>query len=135
MLRRLHLSRALSKHLTELPSLRSALSRLAEDVPPSRAYELLHGHSEVALLAAYAIADDPIVKERLQRYRQQWRLVKPALAGADLAKLGLRPGPIYGQILQALRGARLDGKVTSREQEQELAQALAISFQPSASDP
>lgn len=39
------------------------------------------------------------------------------LGGHDLAALGLPRGPLYGQILEALRRARLDGEVSTREEE------------------
>ncbi len=36
----------------------------------------------------------------------------------ELQALGIRPGPIYRDILNVLRYARLDGKLASREEEE-----------------
>ena len=41
----------------------------------------------------------------------------PGLDGHDLRARGLPPGPIYRHILEALRDAWLDGKITTEEEE------------------
>ena len=38
------------------------------------------------------------------------------ISGEDLTRLGLAPGPVFREILQALEDAQLDGRLTSREQ-------------------
>jgi tRNA nucleotidyltransferase (CCA-adding enzyme) len=45
-----------------------------------------------------------------------WRIV-PALRGEDLRRLGFRPGPIYRTILTALRAAKLNGQLHTRQDE------------------
>jgi poly(A) polymerase len=40
----------------------------------------------------------------------------PALAGDDLIALGYAPGPLFGDILQALEEAQLEGEVRTREE-------------------
>ena len=45
------------------------------------------------------------------------RQVRPILRGDDLRALGIRPGPIYRDILNSLLYARLDGHVQSRDDE------------------
>jgi tRNA nucleotidyltransferase (CCA-adding enzyme) len=39
------------------------------------------------------------------------------LKGRDLLALGLKPGPLFREILQALLVERLEGRVRSREEE------------------
>ncbi len=39
--------------------------------------------------------------------------------------MGVAPGPAIKEILMTLLGARLDGKVTTRQQEEALARRLA----------
>ena len=41
----------------------------------------------------------------------------PLLRGDDLRALGIRPGPIYREVLNCLLYARLDGSVQSRDDE------------------
>ena len=43
--------------------------------------------------------------------------VRPILRGDDLRTLGIRPGPIYRDILNSLLYARLDGHVQGRDDE------------------
>jgi tRNA nucleotidyltransferase (CCA-adding enzyme) len=38
--------------------------------------------------------------------------------------MGLRPGPIYRKVLDALRNARLDGQVHTRQDEEALAREV-----------
>jgi tRNA nucleotidyltransferase (CCA-adding enzyme) len=57
------------------------------------------------------------------------------LKGNDLKALGIRPGPIYRDILTSLLYARLDGLVESRDDElrfvrRRFARALAEEAQP-----
>ncbi len=61
----------------------------------------------------------------LDRYYGEWRLVQTAVDGRDIRKLGLPPGPAYGQILERLRGERLDGRVQTDGEELALLQRLA----------
>ena len=42
-----------------------------------------------------------------------------------LRSLGVPPGPTYGEILERLRDALLDGEVRTEEEEQALARTLA----------
>ena len=41
----------------------------------------------------------------------------PCLSGQDISRLGYKPGPIFGKILNALRLARWEGKLRTREEE------------------
>ncbi len=48
------------------------------------------------------------------------RYVKSALTGNDLQKMGIAPSPRIKEILNLLHEARLDGKVTSKKDEEGL---------------
>lgn len=48
----------------------------------------------------------------------------PLVTGHDLANLGLKPGPLFRQLLDAVREGQLDGTVTTRELALELIQRL-----------
>ena len=48
----------------------------------------------------------------------------PLLTGADLIALGLKPGPDFKRILDAVRNAQLDAAITSRDEAIALAQRL-----------
>ncbi|MHB1043181.1 MAG: CBS domain-containing protein [Eubacteriales bacterium] len=42
---------------------------------------------------------------------------RPGITGKDLREIGLKPGPVFKLVLDALWRARLDGKVRTREEE------------------
>jgi len=47
------------------------------------------------------------------------------VTGEDLKQLGLRPGPLFGQILRAIEEAQLEGRVKSREAAMALLREMA----------
>jgi len=72
-------------------------------------------------------ATDPIAFcERYLRQTPAAELNPPPLVnGHDLIGLGLRPGPIFKQLLERIRDEQLDGKIKSREEALALARKLA----------
>jgi tRNA nucleotidyltransferase (CCA-adding enzyme) len=68
----------------------------------------------------------PGSKERavLRRYIEKLRHVRPVLDGEDFIREGYEPGPAFGKALDAIRRAKLDGKVVSREEEMTLARSI-----------
>jgi tRNA nucleotidyltransferase (CCA-adding enzyme) len=82
----------------------------------SEIYRWFSPCSTTVLLYLSARADDDI-RRWLSHYLIHLRTVHPELNGDDLRKLGFAPGPIYREILDALRFARLDSEVESRSDE------------------
>ncbi|TAJ09326.1 MAG: CBS domain-containing protein [Nitrospirae bacterium] len=91
---------------------------------PAQAYHLLVGLSDETLLLVLAKAKTESVKRLVVAFLAVDRRTKPALTGADLKALGLKPGPRYRQILQRLLDARLNGEVRTDEEERALAARL-----------
>lgn len=109
-----------------LHQLRAAKSSLRNPaITPSQVVELLEHVDDVALALYRVLAIDPAVAELVRRYRDEWQPVQPLLTGADLQQMRLPPGPIYGRILARLRAARLDGQLSTRDEEEALARAIA----------
>jgi tRNA nucleotidyltransferase (CCA-adding enzyme) len=71
---------------------------------------------EVAL-ALMARMERPGLGKAIGDFLTTTRRVRPILRGDDLRALGIRPGPIYRDILNSLLYARLDGHVQSRDDE------------------
>ena len=108
--------------LTQMASLKPRLTRLGEpQVNASEISRLLVGFGEEARLLARVASDSWLVRLRLDTYQRRLRQVRPELDGNDLRRLGIRPGPVYREIFDALRAARLDGTITSRAGEESLA--------------
>ena len=94
----------------------------APDLPPSAVSELLREYSPTSILACAIAADSALVQERLNLYLTRWRHVRTALDGNALQKLGVPSGPELGEMLKALHAAKLDGKISGKEDEVELVQ-------------
>ncbi|MFQ5458653.1 MAG: hypothetical protein ACE5FC_09445, partial [Myxococcota bacterium] len=85
--------------------------------PPSAIAKTLRPLSVEGLLWLMACTEDEAVGRAVSRYITGWRRVKPVLSGVDLLALGFQEGPAVGTALRALRDARLDGKIATREDE------------------
>ncbi len=99
----------------ELPGVIKKLSE--EQMSPSRVYQLLEPLPVEALLLLRALAPDSRVRELPQLYWDHLCKVQPALDGHHLKEMGFPPGPIYGEILQKLREAIMEGRIRSVEDE------------------
>jgi tRNA nucleotidyltransferase (CCA-adding enzyme) len=102
---------------------------LPEDAPPSRVADVLEDTSEPALIGAYLLSDG-LARGRLDRYLAEWRTVHPETDGALLQRRGLPPGPRYGEILHILRNSRLDGKISSAQDEARMLDKLLADLPP-----
>ena len=115
------LPKSLAQMLRDSISLKAKLPALANpELTPNSIYRLLHGYSLQAVIASSLACDSPIARQHIQLFLDRLRYVKPALTGNDLQKLGIVPGPRMKEILQRLHEARLDGKVTSKQEEVEV---------------
>lgn len=105
----------------------AVLRRLAKRPPPkpSETYHALEGLADETLLLLMAKAKSEAVKRQVSAYVTTYQRVKPALTGADLKAMGLKPGPQYRNILGRLQDARLDGEVTNEAEEREFVRRLA----------
>jgi tRNA nucleotidyltransferase (CCA-adding enzyme) len=84
---------------------------------PSQLARYLEDRSEVALLTGWIMIEDDLAKAHIQRYMTTWRHIQPTTTGHTLQAMGLKPGPHYRRILDRLRIARLDGDITSDDDE------------------
>lgn len=55
-----------------------------------------------------------LIRRQIWRYLTIWSSVQPLLTGADLQRLGYKPGPQYREILDDLLTATLDGVITDK---------------------
>ncbi len=122
---RLRFPRSEADALARLPDLWRALPEVAEARRPSEIYRLLEPYPGPLLAIAWVAETDRKVRSRLHRYQTVYQNVAPILTGEDLKAMGLRPGPLFGRLLRALRDARLDGTVTTREEEEALVRQMA----------
>lgn len=91
----------------------------------SELYFCLNKFLPAAVQANWAYPNHRLMRSRLKIYLTSLAGVKISIGGAGLTRLGVEEGPLIGKILHELLIARLDGKVKTRNQEEELALAIA----------
>jgi len=102
----------LEEVFTDLKAYR-ALKR-GQALQPSRVHRLCRAASVETLLLAGSEGER--TRKAIASYLAALQ-GRVHLRGGDLKALGIAPGPIYREVLGALRSARLDGLVRSREEE------------------
>ena len=101
--------------------LSSAAPKLEDPMlSPSTLFRTLEGCPPGAISALSHLTPSAVVKDRLIHYLESQRFVQPLLRGGDLLALGVPQGPLVGEILRRIQDARLEGGVTTLEDEREL---------------
>ena len=85
---------------------------------------LLGSFCAEALLTASRLTASQMVTQRLEDYLNELRFAVPTLKGRDLLAMGVPEGPLVGQLLNELRDAKLNGQVSTEEEERRLVQAI-----------
>jgi tRNA nucleotidyltransferase (CCA-adding enzyme) len=88
-----------------------------QQLPASRVYDLLAPLDTEAILLMMAKAKQERARKYLSLYLTHLRNVKVTLTGDDLKRLGVPPGPRYRELLAELLDAKLDGAVSTRDDE------------------
>lgn len=118
--KKLRLRKETTQLVAELRVLQRELPALQQEwMSPSQITAILDQAAPVAI-ALVGVAhgrENGSLLARLSQYVAEWRELKPLLNGHDLAALGVPRGPLFRRILEALRTARLDGVVQSRQDE------------------
>jgi len=121
LISRLRLPKTLAKTLRNTIAIKAKVQSLAKlKLKPSSIYYFLQGYSALAITANSLATDSPVTRQNISLFLDELRDIKPALTGEDLKGMGIAPGPRIKEILNLLHEARLDGKVTSRQGEEEM---------------
>jgi len=83
----------------------------------STIYNRLHGLKIELLLYMMAMTAKEPVKRAISRYCTKLRFVELTISGKDLKRFGLKPGPVFRQVLDAARDAKLNGKIETTRDE------------------
>jgi len=106
-----------TKLLTEEPIIRSSRGqpwpKLQRILIAVRIEELLGYCEAVARVVDGSTAEIEFCREKLALPKDQLN-PPPLVTGDDLKQLGVRPGPAYRKLLDAVRDAQLDGKIRTR---------------------
>jgi tRNA nucleotidyltransferase (CCA-adding enzyme) len=101
--------------------LKSLLPQLCQPCRPSQLHLLLDPIASEALLVGWLASEDEVARAQLAQFQRELRGVEPIIDGHYLRReFDLRPSPLYRQILDHLRAARLDGQVITLDDEHDL---------------
>ena len=123
---RLHLSQKQRRRMRE--DLDHSKSRLKtfkrkSKLQPSEIYNLLSDLSPEAVLLLMAVSGSEQINKHILRFFTEYHdSAQLSLTGDDLIDMGIQPGPVFKTVFQALRDARVNGLIHSREEEVSLVQ-------------
>jgi tRNA nucleotidyltransferase (CCA-adding enzyme) len=86
-------------------------------VKNSDIYNRLSGFKTELILYLMATTNVEGVKRSISQFITHLRYVRVDIKGKDLKNLGIKPGPIYREILESTLDAKLDGRLVSRSEE------------------
>jgi len=117
----LRLPKAVAQVLRDTNALKVKIKTLVyPELSHSNIYRLLHDFSPSAIAASSLFSASPTARQHMEVFLHELRYIKPVLNGDDLIRMGITPGPQIKEILQRLYEARLDGKATSKQDEEKL---------------
>jgi tRNA nucleotidyltransferase (CCA-adding enzyme) len=125
LIERLRIRTTLERPLRQVQEIKQLAPSLSQAQRPSQVYHLLNLYKDDALLVCWLAFEDAAIKKWLAEFSQNLRSVQPIIDGKYLIEnFGLRPSPLFGEILDHLRHARLDGKISTLAEEHILVEGL-----------
>ncbi len=80
-------------------------------------YKQLSDFKTELILYMMALTKQERIKKAISHYFTKLRYINTSITGKDLMKMGIKPGPIYREILESVLEAKLNGKVKTRSKE------------------
>jgi tRNA nucleotidyltransferase (CCA-adding enzyme) len=80
-------------------------------------FNLLQAFKTEMVLYMMVCTRSETAKKRISHYHTQLRNVAVTITGKDLLTMGLKPGPVFSETLQAVLEAKLNGRVKTRDDE------------------
>ena len=88
------------------------------DLKPSEVYDIFSNQSSEGAVLLLSVYPSNRVKKYAELYFEQYYAsAEIELNGNDLIGMGIEPGPIFNDVLKALRDARVNGQIKSRDEE------------------
>jgi tRNA nucleotidyltransferase (CCA-adding enzyme) len=118
---RLNLPRSSARTLRDTIAVKNRMRSLSTPgVSPSAIYNLLRDFSPSALEANSLVTQSAVASQAIHLFLNRLKDVQVALTGDDLIEMGIAPGPRIKEILEMLHQAKLNRKITTRNDEEEL---------------
>jgi tRNA nucleotidyltransferase (CCA-adding enzyme) len=108
------------KLLPDLEKTRSAMGKLATGITfmkKSEVYTCLEGLPQEGRLFIMAKTSSEKVRKAVSNYITYADSMKPVVGGRTLKLMGIKEGPVFGEILDALKKAKIDRNLGTKEEE------------------
>ncbi|MCX7857512.1 MAG: CBS domain-containing protein [Deltaproteobacteria bacterium] len=102
--------------LTSVNVAKSALSN-AKNMKKSEIAKILRDMSQEAILLLMAESENEDLRKSISNFITTFSSVKPEITGKDLKSMGLKEGPIFREILESVRDAKIDGIIKTKDDE------------------
>jgi tRNA nucleotidyltransferase (CCA-adding enzyme) len=117
----LNLPRLSAKSLRDAIAIKSKMRQLSTPgVSPGAIYKLLHDFSPTALEANLLATPSAVASQAIHLFLNRLKDIQVSLTGDDLIEMGIPAGPRIKEILELLHQAKLNGKINTRNDEEEL---------------
>jgi tRNA nucleotidyltransferase (CCA-adding enzyme) len=118
---RLNLPKLSAKTLRDTIAVKSKMRSLSTPgVSPATIYNLLRDFSPPALEANSLVTQSAVAGQAIHLFLNRLKDVQVSLTGDDLIEMGIAPGPQIKEILDLLHQAKLNGKINTRHDEEEV---------------
>ncbi len=108
------------KTIGNMGKLREVMVKLAANIyfmKKSEIYKLLEPLSQEAKLFIMAKTRSEETKKAISNYITYFDSFRPILTGEDLKKMGMKEGPVFKEILEKLKEAKIDMNLKTKEEE------------------
>ena len=97
----------------------------SRQIKPAQIFSLLKPLSPEAVILLRSASADSLFKKHIADFLKVYNCARLCVSGDDLYNLGVLPGPKYQKILNKVLAARLNGKVSNRQDELALIRKIA----------
>jgi len=121
LISRLNLPKLSAKTLRDTIAVKNKMRSLSTPgVSPGAIYNLLRDFSPAALEANSLVTQSAVAGQAIHLFLNRLKDVQVSLTGDDLIQMGIAPGPQIKEILDLLHQAKLNGKIATRHDEEEV---------------
>ncbi|MDK2835397.1 MAG: hypothetical protein PWP21_174 [Thermosediminibacterales bacterium] len=114
---RLNLPKKTAKDVMCLKEYKIILAELNKCNRPSKIYELLNRYSNEFIVFLLIVSYNFTTAKNIIRYFKTAKDIRLNITGHTLTKMGIKPGPKFKMILNQVRKLKLDGKISTKEEE------------------
>lgn len=118
-----------SRVLENTEKYREAISKLPEAIYTGRKSEIfrvLEPLSQETKLFIMAKTKSEEIKKAISNYVTYKDVLKPVFTGEDLKRMGVKEGPVYREILETLKDAKIDLSLKTKEDEESFVKKYII---------